>query len=60
MRVEVWFDKSSQPIVFTEAKATYQKGDLFCIETEDYRTKYPLDHLFMVRESEFRSSQPKD
>ena len=58
MIVEVWFDKSSQPILYLDAKATYQKGDIFCIEVKGFRVKYPLAHLFMVRESDFVTSQP--
>ncbi len=50
MRVEVWFQKSSQPIVFEDAGATYQKGGMFCIAQGDCRTKYPIQSLFQVKE----------
>ena len=58
MKIEVWLQRANQPIVFEDAKATYQKGDLFCIEAGVQRYKYPIDHLFMVREETIVSSQP--
>ena len=50
MKVEVWMQKSSQPIVFEDAKATYQKGDMFCIAHGNTRTKYPINSLYQVKE----------
>jgi len=63
MRVEVWFDRSSQPIRFDNVYATYQKGDLFCVGYKDADgrgtvAKYPLDHIFTIAEYDFESSQP--
>ena len=60
MKIEIWFQKSSQPIIYADARTTYQKGSFFCVETEDKRIKYPIDHLFCVKESEFISSQEKN
>jgi len=63
MRVDVWFQRSSQPVRFDNVYATYQKGDLFCVGYEDelgtHIKKYPVTHLFCVHEEEFPSSQPK-
>jgi len=59
MRVEVWFDKASQPVVFEDATATYQKGDLLCVAQPGRVTKYPLDHIFCLKESDFVTSRPK-
>ena len=53
MEVSIWFEKSSQPIIFEDAQATYQKGDLFCVADGGIRFKYPLDHIFCVREENF-------
>ena len=56
MTVNIWLDQLSQPIV-TQAKATYQKGDMFCIEwidTDNNRrmvSKYPMMKLFRVVET---------
>ena len=57
MKVEVWFQRSSQPVKFDKAYATYQKGDLFCVAFGDTRDKFPLAHIWKIRESEFYSSQ---
>lgn len=57
MKVEIWFQRSSQPIIYKNAKSTYQKGDLFCVEVGDERHKFPIDHLFKIKETDFISSQ---
>jgi len=63
MYVDIWFDKSSHPITFDNAHVTYQKGDLFCvmynIDGKQKVVKYPIDHIFCIRESEYPSSQPE-
>lgn len=64
MKVEIWFDRSSVPVVYENVTATYQKGDMLCIGYDDDdlgRTvdKYPVDHIFKIRETQFRSSQPR-
>ena len=63
MKVEVWFQRSNQPIKFDNVYATYQKGDLFCIGYRDGAgkervSKYPVANLFTVSEYDFESSQP--
>jgi hypothetical protein len=60
VKVEIWFDKSSVPIVFENARATYQKGDMFCIEVGGgVRQKYPIRNIFTVKETHDTSSQPE-
>jgi hypothetical protein len=51
MRVEIWLDKTSKPIVFEDAKSTYEKGSFFCVYSGGIVDKYPSDHIFRVRES---------
>jgi hypothetical protein len=59
MRVELWLQKLSQPIVFKKALSTYEKGAFFCIlvgkSVQDRRSqevyKYPMNTLFRVKES---------
>ena len=49
-KVEVWLDKTSEPIVH-EAKSTYTKGPLFCVYCVDEKVhKYPVMRLFRVVE----------
>lgn len=60
VQVWIWFDRSSSPIIIEDARATYQKGDLFCVELDNgFRFKYPLDHIFCVKEVHGQTSQPK-
>jgi hypothetical protein len=48
--VEVWLDKTSEPITH-KAKNTYQKGDLFCVYTTDGKVyKYPISNIFRIVE----------
>lgn len=63
MYVEVWFERSNQPVCSENVTATYQKGDMFCIgyETKEGKprvVKYPIDHIFCVHEFDYPSSQP--
>jgi len=63
MKVKIWFQLSSQPINFENVYATYQKGDLICIGYKDKDgkqavNKYPIAHLFAIKEYDFESSQP--
>lgn len=51
MKVEVWLDESSQPIVFEDAKNAYTKGVLYCVYYGSNVTKFPVDHIFRVVES---------
>lgn len=65
MKVEVWFQRSNQPIKFDNVQATYQKGDMFCVGHKDsegnaHVSKYPIGSLFKVEEYDFKSSQPKN
>lgn len=55
IKVQVWLQNLSQPIDLS-AKATYQKGEMFCIEWVDDSgermvDKYPLQNIFRVRET---------
>ena len=50
MKVEIWMDETSQPIVL-EAKNTYTKGPLYCVYTKDGNVhKFPVERLFRVVE----------
>ena len=52
MKVNVWFDKTSQPILH-DAITTYQKGDLFCVRlVSGVTVKYPINHIFRIEEWE--------
>jgi len=56
MLVEVWLDRLNQGINL-EAESTYQKGDLFCVKCLDKTVrKYPIDHIFCVKETEYLQS----
>ncbi len=64
MKVEIWFDRSSVPVVYEEAESTYQKGDMLCVGYEDDNfgravDKYPVAHIFKMRETGVASSQPQ-
>ena len=54
MKVEIYTQNLSQPIKI-DAKSTYQKGDMFCVEWMDgdlrMVDKYPMASIFRVRET---------
>ena len=50
MKVEVWTQRSSQPVLFESVTATYQKGDMYCIAQGEVRIKYPINSLYQVKE----------
>jgi len=54
MKVKIWTQNLSQPITI-DAKSTYQKGDMFCVEWMDgdlrMVDKYPLATIFRIRET---------
>lgn len=62
MRVEVWFDKASQPVVFENATGTYEKGSYTCVASREPEEvhKYPTDHIFCLVESKYAMSRPKE
>lgn len=49
--VEVWLDKNNEPLKYEDA-ITYEKGHFFCVKVERVYCKFPIDHIFMVRESQ--------
>jgi len=55
LRVEVHLESSSEPCVYEDAYAAYQKGDMMCVAYKDKKTgvfqtdKYPLSHIYRVR-----------
>ena len=52
MKVEIYLQRTSQRIVFEDAKNTYQKGDMYCVYTKDeFVYKYPMQTIFNVKES---------
>lgn len=52
MDIEIHLYSQSQPISIKSAKNAYQKGDLYCIMSEDGKTvwKFPLQHIFRIVE----------
>ena len=54
MRVEIRFDRSSDPIVFEDA-ITYQKGDLFCVRENIVTYKYPIIRIFDIKEYDYEA-----
>lgn len=51
--VSVHLLSQSQAMEFTNVVNTYQKGDMFCVMTEDNTVhKYPIAHIFCVTEKE--------
>ena len=63
MKVEVWLEKNNTNLVYEDAQAVYQKGDLVCIGYTDKvlgKTvdKYPVVNIFKIRETAYASSQP--
>ncbi len=50
-KVKVWVHSSSSPICLENIHATYQKGDMFCIQFATGRIeKYPMINIFRVIE----------
>ena len=62
MRVWIWLDKLSQGITHNDIESTYQKGELFCVKSKknDDVHKYPINHIFCIRESEFEHSHKEE
>ena len=58
MKVEIWLEKTSQGITLEPIEATYQKGDMFCVKRKDEDTvyKYPVNHIFCIKETSFKHS----
>ena len=54
MKLMIWTDRQSQPMTIN-AKSTYQKGDMFCVEWMDGDVrmvyKYPISTIFRVHET---------
>ena len=50
MKVEVWLEDTSDPILFDFAQSVYQKKDMFCIRCEDGHSEwFPMLRIFRVR-----------
>ncbi len=53
MEVRVHLYTQSEPIVITDARNAYQKGDLYCVMLNDGKTvhKFPLQHIYRITEA---------
>lgn len=51
MKVEIHLNEQSQPIVVENVINTYQKGDLFCVYCKDEVYKFPINHIFRIKEN---------
>jgi hypothetical protein len=51
MKVELYLNETSQPIVYTNVINTYQKGFMFCIYEGKLVHKYPRDKIWRVVET---------
>ena len=62
MIVHIQLDRTSQPIIYSDANNVYQKGDMICVEYETHRPseageptrwtdKYPLQNVWRIRSS---------
>ena len=53
MEVRVHLYTQSEPIVITDVRNAYQKGDFYCVMLNDKKTveKYPIQHIFRVIET---------
>lgn len=58
MKVEIYLNETSQRIVYEHATNTYTKGPFYCVYLKDENTvyKYPVDHIFNVKESYYGTS----
>lgn len=52
MIVTIHLYLQAQPIVLTDVRNTYQKGDLYCVMLNDGKTvhKFPVIHIFRAIE----------
>ena len=52
MEVRVHLYTQSEPVVITDVKNAYQKGDLYCVMLNDGLTvcKFPIQHIFRIIE----------
>lgn len=51
MTVEVHLLSQSRPVVIKRVRNAYQKGDLYCVMTNDGAvSKFPLVHIFRIKE----------
>ena len=52
MEVKVHLYTQSEPVIMTDVRNTYQKGDLYCVMLNDGKTvyKFPIQHIFRIKE----------
>ena len=58
MTVEVHLYAQSQPVIISNVRNTYQKGDLYCVMLlngpevgrENGVYKFPIQHIFRIKE----------
>ncbi|MBI5004872.1 MAG: hypothetical protein HZC04_01655 [Candidatus Lloydbacteria bacterium] len=52
MEVIVHLYTQSKPIVMTDVRNTYQKGDLYCVMLNNGTVeKFPIQHIFRITEA---------
>lgn len=51
MRIEVHLLETSQPVIHENVVNAYTKGPLYCVYVDGAVFKYPVDHIWRVRET---------
>lgn len=50
MKIEVHLYTQSAPIVIENVRNAYTKGSLYCAMTKESVYKFPLEHVFRIKE----------
>ena len=50
MKVEIHLYSQSAPVVVEGVMNAYTKGGLYCVLTPDFVAKFPLLHIFRIKE----------
>jgi len=48
--VEVHYKDADEPLVYAKAKMTYIKGQFFCVHSNGYSYKHPIENIWRIRE----------
>jgi hypothetical protein len=49
-RIEVHLYSQSQPSMIGDARNAYTKDGLYCVWRQQYVDKFPVEHIFRIRE----------